>query len=124
LFVNGEAIYGVRPWLRSNEGNIWFTRKRGTDTVFAFLVTDPWVFGERKDFVLTGVAAGPETAVSVLGQNDQVLEYQPDVVPETRWRQAQDGLHISVVRAQRLYNDRTWPNPLVLKITDARPPDH
>ncbi len=124
LFVNGEAIYGVRPWVRSNEGNIWFTRKRGTNTVFAILVTDSWNFGERKDFVLTSVAAGPETGVSVLGQSDQVLEYQPDVVPQTRWRQAQDGLHISVVRAQRLYNDRTWPNPVVLKITDARPPDH
>jgi len=124
IFVNGDAIYGVRPWVRSNEGDIWFTRKRGTNTVFAILVTDSWNFGERRDFVLTSVVAGSETNISVLGQSDEVLEYQPDVVPETRWRQAQDGLHISVVRAQRLYNDRTWPNPVVLKITDAGTPDH
>lgn len=121
LFVNGEAIYGVRPWIVSSEGSIWFTRKRGTDTVYAIPFTGSWEFGQRKDFTLKSVLAGPETRVSVLGQNDQVLEYRPEVIPDTRWNQTQDGLYISVLRSQRLYNDRNWPNPLVLEITNAEP---
>jgi alpha-L-fucosidase len=54
-----------------------------------------------------------------LGQNDKVLEYRPDVIPKTTWRQDANGLHIRAMHAQRLYNNREWPNPLVLKITNA-----
>jgi alpha-L-fucosidase len=28
MFVNQEAIYGVRPWVVTNEKDIWFTRKK------------------------------------------------------------------------------------------------
>jgi alpha-L-fucosidase len=55
----------------------------------------------------------------VLSQKDLILEDQPDVVPKTLWSQKIDGLHISAIRAQRIYNDRAWPNPIVLKITHA-----
>jgi alpha-L-fucosidase len=54
-----------------------------------------------------------------LGQNDKVLEYRPGVVPKTTWTQDGDGLHIRAMHAQRLYNNREWPNPVVLKITNA-----
>ena len=30
-------------------------------------------------------------------------------------------MRIQAIRAQRLYNDRRWPNPVVLKIEGARP---
>jgi alpha-L-fucosidase len=59
--------------------------------------------------------------VSVLGQNDKVLEYHPETAPATKWEQTAEGLRITAIRAQRLYNDRRWPNPVVLKITDAEP---
>jgi alpha-L-fucosidase len=121
LFVNGEAIYGVRPWVVANEGNVWFTRRKDTSTVYAVVTGEPWPWGERREIALSSVRAGAATRVSVLGQNDLVLEYQPDVAPETRWRQDGDRLWISAVRAQRLYNDRKWPNPVVLRITDAQP---
>jgi alpha-L-fucosidase len=58
--------------------------------------------------------------VTVLGQTGEVLEYRPDVDPRPRWRQEANGLHISVTMAQRLYNDRRWPNPVALKITHAQ----
>jgi len=49
------------------------------------------------------------------------LEYRPDVVPKTTWKQNSDGLHIRAMHAQRLYNNREWPNPVVLKITNVEP---
>ena len=119
LFVNSEAIYGTRPWRIPREGDIWFTRNRDQNTVYAFVTDTVWTWGEPRTITLESVRVSQESEVTVLGQNDLVLEYQTDVIPRTTWRQDASGLHITAIRAQRLYNDRTWPNPLVLKITHA-----
>src|SRR5262249_49158521 len=79
-----------------------------------------WKYGEWKDLTLRSVQATERTQVSVLGQNDQVLEYQKDVVPKSTWKQGADGLHVRAMHAQRLYNDRKWPNPVVLKLTHVK----
>ncbi len=118
-FVNGESIYAVRPWVITNEGNIWFTKRKNTNTVYAFITRTSWNLGEAKTFVLKSVKATRETSVRVLGQSGKVLEYRPGVIPRTKWNQEKDGLHITAVRAQRLYNNHQWPNPVVLKITHA-----
>jgi alpha-L-fucosidase len=123
MFVNGEAIYGVRPWVVANEGDVFYTFRKDTSTLYAIPTGKPWPWGERKTITLSRVMASEGTEVSVLGQNDQVLEYRPEETPSTRWRQTEAGLEISAVRAQRLYNDRSRPNPVVLKITAARPRD-
>jgi alpha-L-fucosidase len=121
-FVNRESVEGVRPWVVTNEGNVWFTRRKNEDTVYAFVVADPpWKLGEWKTLTLQSIESSQQTTVSVLGQNDKVLEYRPEVTPQTRWRQTGKGLEITAMRAQRLYNDRKWPNPVVLKITHAKP---
>ena len=120
LFINREAIYEIRPWHVIREGDIWFTKAKDADTVYAFLTKLPgWRKGQRKEFTLKSVRATPRSKVSVLGQSGRVLEYSPKVIPETRWNQEEDGLHISVMRAQRIYNNTRWPNPIVLKITNA-----
>jgi len=122
MFVNNEAIYKIRPWYVIREDDIWFTKAKDSNTVYAFLTKLPnWKKGERKGFTLTSIRASEQTQVSVLGQSDRVLEYNTKVIPETRWNQEDDGLHISVMRAQRIYNDTKWPNPIVLKITHAKP---
>jgi alpha-L-fucosidase len=122
MFVNSECIYSVRPWVITNEGDIWFTKRKDADTLYAIVATpERWKFGEPRDFVLHSVRSTSATEVSVLGQSGKVLEYQPGVVPRTTWRQESDGLHIRAIRAQRLYNNRDWPNPVVLKITGAQP---
>jgi alpha-L-fucosidase len=124
MFVNSECIYTVRPWIVSNEGEYWFTKKKDENTVYVIVRFPPerrWQYGEWKDIVLQSVRATPQTQISVLGQNDKVIEYQDGVVPKTTWRQEPDGLHIRAMRAQRLYNDRKWPNPVVLKITHCEP---
>jgi len=111
----------VRPWVITNEGDYWFTKKKDEDTVYVFVKEGRrWPYGQWKEIVLRSVAAAPETVVSVLGQSGKVLEYRPEVVPQATWKRQPDGLHIRAMRAQRLYNDRTWPNPVVLKVTHAR----
>ena len=120
MFVNGEAIYGVRPWAITNEQNIWFTKKKNEDTVYA-IVKEPWMRGRWKDLVLHSLRATEQTDIAVLGQNDRVLEYQEQVVPKTTFQQAADGLHIHAMRTQRLQDNSQWPNPAVLRITHVKP---
>ncbi|HTM47771.1 MAG TPA: alpha-L-fucosidase [Bryobacteraceae bacterium] len=120
--VNGEAIKNVRPWVITNENDIWFTRRKDSNTVYAFLTKmSPWKLGEPKTVTLRSVRSTPGTEVSVLGQSDQIVEYRPEVKPQTRWKQSGAGLEITAYRAQRLYTDRRWPNPVVLKITNVEP---
>jgi alpha-L-fucosidase len=120
-FVNGESITAVRPWVVTNEGNVWFTKKKGEDTVYAFITKTSWVLGERKTFTLRSVRASDATTLSVLGHDGKVLEYRPDVDPRPTWRQDAEGLHLSPMMAQRLYTDRKWSDPVVLKLTHVRP---
>jgi alpha-L-fucosidase len=119
-FVNGEAIQDVRPWVITNENHIWFTRGKNSQTVYAFLTQmEPWKLGEPKTITLRSVRSTPKTQISVLGQSDEIVEYRPEVKPKTKWAQDAQGLHITAYRAQRLYTNRQWPNPIVLKITNA-----
>jgi alpha-L-fucosidase len=121
-FVNGEAVKNVRPWIVTNEDNVWFTKSARTNVVYAFLTRmSPWTFGEAKTVTLRSVKATPATRVSVLGQSDEIVEYHPEIKPKTTWRQDEAGLHITAYHAQRLYTNRRWPNPIVLKIVDAEP---
>ena len=119
--VNAEAVGTVRPWVITNEGDIWFTRAKDADTVYAFVPGSDWPWGGRKTVTLRSVLADEATRVRVLGQNEAVLEYAPAVTPKTEWNQTPEGLRIRAYRAQRLYNDRRWPNPVVLKIEGAKP---
>jgi alpha-L-fucosidase len=121
-FVNGEAIKNVRPWVTTNEDNIWFTKSATSNVVYAFLTKmSPWTFGESKTVTLRSLRATPATKISVLGQSDAIVEYHPEITPKTTWKQDDSGLHITAYRAQRLYTNRRWPNPVVLKIENAEP---
>jgi alpha-L-fucosidase len=119
-FINGECIDGVEPWIVTNEDNVWFVKRRGENTVYAIVTRPNWTWGSRREFTLQSVQAGPATQVSVLGQSSLALEYQPEADVSVRWHQDDQGLHVSAVRTQRIYNDRKWPNAVVLKVTDAR----
>lgn len=122
MMVNRDAIHDVRPWVVTNENDIWFTRSKDGDTVYAILPqTTPWKWGTWKEINLLSVTASSQTEVTVLGQSDEVLEYRADVVPKTTWEQTPGGLRIRAMRAHRLYDNRQWPNPVVLRITNAKP---
>ena len=123
LFVNGEAIYQVRPWKVTHEKNIWFVRSViEPRTVYAFLTQLPdWRRGSRRSFVLKSVRATAGTTIGVLGHGGRILEYAPKADPGPRFEQKDDGLHLDIMRAQRLYNNSAWPNPLVVKLTEVEP---
>lgn len=120
--VNEEAIHNTRPWIVTNEGDIWFTKNKDDNTVYAFLTKIPdWPRGQRKEFVLSSIKATDKTKLDVLGQSSKWVEYQPQADAFCRWEQKENGLLVSVVRAQRLYNNHKWPNPVVLKLTHVLP---
>ena len=50
LFVNGEAIYNIRPWIVTNEGSLWFTKAKDADTVYAFETNVPWEWATWREF--------------------------------------------------------------------------
>lgn len=118
MFVNSDAIYGVRPWVITNENDLWFTRE--ADTLYV-IVDRPWKRGDWIDLVLRSVRASATSEVSVLGQNSRILEYSPSVDPSPALSQQADGLHIRAMRTQRLQDNSAWPNPAVLRITHVEP---
>lgn len=118
MFVNREAIYSVRPWVVTNEGDVWFTRNG--DTVYA-IVGGEWKYGDPKTFTLKSVAMTDKTEVSVLGQTGELVEYRPQVKPQAKLEQTADGLKITAWKAQRLYTNNQWPNPVVVKLTRVTP---
>jgi alpha-L-fucosidase len=122
MFVNQEAIYAVRPWVITNEENIWFTKKKDGQSLYALVEADtPWPRATWKEFTLHSVRATAKTELSVLGQNDEVVEYHPEITPKSTWRQEKDGLHVRVMQTQRLQDNFRWPNPAVIRITNAEP---
>ena len=119
MFVNREAIHGVRPGPVVKEGDIWFTRGAGEDGSVYLVIPQGkklWKRGGRREFTLGSLKAGEGARISVLGQSGKTVEYDPTADPEARLKQTPEGLEISVVRAQRLYNDHAWPNPVVVKL--------
>ena len=121
-FINGEAIDKISPWILPNEENIWFTWKPEEKTLYAILTRIPeWPRGERREFILKSVKPTAQTKVDVLGQSSELVEYQPQTDATTYFAEEEDGLHISCVRAQRIYNNHKWHNPIVLKISNVEP---
>lgn len=121
-FVNREAVDSVRPWVITNEKNVWFTTTIDKKTVYA-IVTDAanWKEGDRKSFVFHSIKSSASTRVSVLGQNSLIQEYRPGKDVSCKYQQTDTGLVVSVVKAQRLYDDHRWPNPVVIKIEQVEP---
>jgi alpha-L-fucosidase len=124
LFINGDAIYGVRPWTLTNEGDIWFTQRKDHHALYAIVDdwkegTEPWKRGTWREFVLKSVKATPRTTVSVLGQSDQLVEYRPELHPQSTVHQEADGLHVRVMRAQRMRDSDRWEYPTVICLTDV-----
>ncbi|NII26265.1 alpha-L-fucosidase [Pseudoflavitalea sp. X16] len=121
-FVNREAVDSVRPWVITNENNNWFTASIDKKTVYAF-VTDAaaWKEGDRKSLVFHSIKSTAATRISVLGQNSLIQEYRPGKDVGCKYQQTDTGLVVSVVKAQRLYDDHRWPNPVVIKIEQVEP---
>ena len=123
-FINRESILNVRPWIVTNEGNIWFTKNKDEDTVYVFLTKqEDWKRKDRREFVIGSVEATEDTEISVVGHNGLVVEYQtmtPDEI-KPRFEQKKDGLHLSIVPGLRQLCSADWRNPVVVKLTNVKP---
>ena len=123
MFINSDAIYATRPWVVTNEGNVWFTRSKDRHSLYAIVEDDDnapvWKRGTTREFILKTVRATSKTTVGVLGQDDRIVEYRPNLNPQSTFHQKADGLHIRVMRAQRLRDNDSWPYPSVIHLTDV-----
>ena len=121
-FINREAVDDTRAWVINRENNIWYTTNTNKKAVYA-IVTDAasWAEGDRKEIVLHAAKATTATKISVLGQNSLIQEYKPGKDVSCRFVQTDTGLVVSVVKAQRLYDDHKWPNPVVIKLENVLP---
>jgi alpha-L-fucosidase len=118
----GEAIGPVRPWVVTNEGDVWLAKRKEADTVYAFITrVGTWTLGEKRSFTLRSIKATDTTRVRVLSETGTVLEYRPDMDPRPSWRQDDRGFQVTATLAQRLYDDRRWPDPVVLELTNVTP---
>jgi hypothetical protein len=102
MMLYGEGIRGVRPWNVTNEGDVWLTRKKAEDTVFAFSDLTYGMPGIEAHagcrFTLKSVKTTPETEVSVLSQSGGC-----------EWFEDEEGLHITVSRIHTVQLVKTPP---------------
>ncbi len=118
--VNQEAIHDVRTWNISKEGNVWFTKGKDTNTVYAFVQGgDAWKYGTRKEFVFKTLEANAKTKVSILGYGSSLLEYKESFDAKVYISSTPIGLVISAVNGHRLYTNNQWPNPIVIKLENV-----
>ena len=118
MFINQEAFKNTIPNDIIKENNMWFLKSKDNNTVYIFINEENWKLGERKEFTIKTLKASGTSQISVLGHNGIVLEYDKDADPAPTVKQTKDGMEISVMRAQRIYNDRKWNNPIVVKVTN------
>jgi alpha-L-fucosidase len=121
-FVNGEAIYDVKPLPVVHEGNIWYTQSNDGKDIYAFIVRsspNDWRYGTRKAFTFSRLRGTANTKVSVLGYKSELVEYKPGFDAKVYTSSTPAGLIVSAVNGQRLYTNNQWPNAVVLKIENA-----
>lgn len=124
MFINREAMKGVRPAPVARDGDIYYTQAKDGSAAYAIVADKPWPPRQWQEVVLPSIEAGPQTRIEVLGHGGEIVEYRPKINPRPTWEQKADGLHVRAMLAQRIYNDWKWPNPPVLKLTGVkfRPP--
>jgi alpha-L-fucosidase len=96
MMLYGESVRGVRPWVITNEDDVWFTQKSAEGTVYALAGLDQ----NTRTLLLRSVATTPETKVTLLGQEG-----------ELPWEQTPAGLKVSVTRKQTIRLVKAPPLP-------------
>lgn len=133
MMMYGEAVRNVRPWIVTNEGDVWFTQKNNGSTCTLYAITD-FSYDEegtsRQQFSgrklrLKSVIATEQTEVTVLGQSG-----------ECPWRQDDKGMYIEAFNSHTVQiiaypgsnpefvnRGHSWgPDwPVAVKITHVKP---
>ena len=118
--VNQEAIHNIRPWEIIKEGDIWFTKAKDQNTVYAFIPAgNEWKYGERKEFVFTTLSGSDQTKVSILGYASELVEYRPGIRCKNLYQPHSYWPGDKCSERHRLYTNNQWPNPVVMKIENV-----
>ncbi len=128
MFVNDEAIHNIRPCVTAGTKDTYYTQSKDGKYVYAFLTkftdNDPkgntqWGRSTRKEIVLKELRATLDTKIQILGQEHRTERFKDNLDIESRYKQSKEGLELSLVRAQRLYNNRRWPNAVVVRLENV-----
>lgn len=104
MMLYGEAVRGIRPWVVTNEGDVWLTKRPGENTVYAMADLEYGFGGPKppapsgRQLTLKSVKATPQTKISVLSQ-----------AGECEWKEDSQGLHVTVYRKQTVQLIRKPP---------------
>jgi alpha-L-fucosidase len=133
MMMYGEAVREVRPWIVTNEGDVWLTQKKNDETSTLYAITD-FSYDEKgaarhqfsgRRLILKSVKASEKTEVSILGQSGGC-----------DWHQDEEGLHIAAFNThtvqiiaypgsdpQLVQRGHSWgPDwPVAIKLTNVRP---
>ena len=119
MFINKEAIEGTVPHpKKTRQDNLYFLSAKDYKTVYIVINEDEWEYSKRKVYHLDGFKTTSKSEISVLGHDGIVLEYQKEYDPSPNFEQKGNDVEISVTRSQRIYNDKKWNNPIVVKLTE------
>ncbi len=119
--VNGESIHETRAWKIIKENDMWFTQSKNGKTLYAFVQGgDNWPYGSRKELIIKSVEADENTKISILGYASEIVEYREGFDAGIYFYDTPAGVVISAVNGHRLYTNNKWPNPVVLKIENAK----
>ncbi len=123
MFINDEAIHNVRPCPVIGEDGVYFTQSKDGNSVYVMLTgltgENRLDYGERKEILLKELVATDHTTIALLGHNGRVLEYNVEANPIPSVQQTEYGLLVSLMRAQRIYNNKQWPNAMVVKLENV-----
>jgi alpha-L-fucosidase len=133
MMMYGEAVRAVRPWVATNEGDVWLTHKKNGENSTLYAITDfsydeegtSWQQFSGRRLSLKSVKATKETKVFILGQDG-----------ECQWYQDDNGLHITAYNKHTVqiiaypgsnpeFDQKGWgwgPDwPVAIKITNVKP---
>jgi len=133
MLLYGEAVRGVRPWIVTNEGDVWLTQKKSGENSTLFAIADfdydaegtSWQQFSARRLTLKSARATENTSVSILSQNG-----------ECQWEQTEEGLLIKAFNNHTVqiiaypgsnpeFKERGWswgPDwPVAIKITNVKP---
>jgi alpha-L-fucosidase len=111
--ANHEAVANTRPWKTPKEENTWFVQSKDTKYVYAFVNEPYWNWMEEKAFFFRSMRGGKTTRATVLGQNDEMMEFHVHRSPAPVVSVTDDGIFVNVVKAQPF--TKNWENPMVIR---------
>ncbi len=100
LRVNGEAIYGTRPWRVASDADMYFTRSKDGAVVYVHVTAWPGT-----ELVVRGLRAAPASAVTMLG-----------VVTPLQWTQNGPDVEIRLPGALQAPGNRPCESVWVFRV--------